>query len=173
MLRARLSLSSIAPRNVGYHFSQAKRAFIRYLFRRVTTLISHPGWFNAEGSERWNYREFRENQKGSENVVRLAHLVEDIERYFTNLGQVDISKISPHLVINLDETSFSASKSGKPKLHPVVVPQSLSKSSSLETVATRILSRCCARISASDHSLMPDVIVKKERSCFCHSIIFQ
>jgi hypothetical protein len=47
----------------------------------------------------------------------------DIERYFSNLGEMEISKISYHITINLDETGFGASKSGTQKSRRVIMPQ--------------------------------------------------
>jgi hypothetical protein len=53
--------------------------------------------------------------------------IEDIVQHFANLEEFEISHISLHLIINLDETGFVASKSGRQKSRKVVVPQPLSK----------------------------------------------
>jgi hypothetical protein len=36
--------------------------------------------------------------------------MEDMEQHFANLGEIEISRISPHRIIHLDETGFGASK---------------------------------------------------------------
>jgi hypothetical protein len=41
--------------------------------------------------------------------------IEDIVQHFANLEELEISHISLHLMINLDETGFGASKSGRQK----------------------------------------------------------
>jgi hypothetical protein len=48
--------------------------------------------------------------------------IENIVQHFANLEELEISHISPHLIINLDETGFGTSKSGRQKSHKVIVP---------------------------------------------------
>jgi hypothetical protein len=69
---------------------------------------------------------------GTDFVVRVAPpleedrfnvKIEDIVRHFANLEELEISHISPHLIINLDETGLEASKSGRQKPRNVIVPQ--------------------------------------------------
>jgi hypothetical protein len=54
----------------------------------------------------------------------------DIRENFANLEGIEISGISPHLVLNLDETRFSASKSGRTKFRKVIVSTTLYELSS-------------------------------------------
>jgi Asp-tRNA(Asn)/Glu-tRNA(Gln) amidotransferase C subunit len=44
---------------------------------------------------------------------RFKAKTEDIVQHFANLEEFEISHISPHLIIDLDETGFGASKSGR------------------------------------------------------------
>jgi hypothetical protein len=53
--------------------------------------------------------------------------IEGIVQHFANLEELEISHISPHLIINLNETGFGVSKCGRQKSRKVIVPQSLSK----------------------------------------------
>jgi Asp-tRNA(Asn)/Glu-tRNA(Gln) amidotransferase C subunit len=68
---------------------------------------------------------------GSNLVVRVVQppeedrfnaKIEDIVQYFANLEELEMSHISPHLIINLGETGFGASKSRTQKFRKVIVP---------------------------------------------------
>jgi hypothetical protein len=111
---------------------------------------------------------------GSDFVVRVAQpleedrfnvKIEDIVQHFANLEELEISRISPHLMINLGETGFRASKSGRRKSRKVIVPQSLSKRPvSKETSDFHFITALCA-ISASGNVLRSGLIAK-DRSTF-------
>jgi hypothetical protein len=47
---------------------------------------------------------------------------DQIETHFKVLEEAEIASISPHLILNLHETGFRASKSGRAKSQNVIVP---------------------------------------------------
>jgi hypothetical protein len=66
-----------------------------------------------------------------------------------------------HLIINLDETGFGASKSGRQQSRKVIVPQSLSKKPVFkETSHSHFITALCA-ISASGNALRSGIIAKR------------
>jgi hypothetical protein len=83
-------------------------------------------------------------------------------QHFANLEELEISHISPHLIINLDETDFGASKSRSQKYRKVVVPQSLSQKPVFkETSDSHFIIVLCA-ISASGNVLRSGLIVERQ-----------
>jgi hypothetical protein len=108
---------------------------------------------------------------GTDFVVRVAQPleedrfnveIEDIVQHFANLEELEISHILPHLIINLDETGYGASKSGRQKSRKVIVPQSLSKNPvSKKTDDSNFITAMCA-ISASGNVLRSGFIAKRQ-----------
>jgi hypothetical protein len=107
----------------------------------------------------------------SDFAVRVAQLleedrfnvkIENIVQHFANLEELEISHISPHFLINLDETGFGALKSGRQKSCKVIVPQSLSKKFIFkETSGSHFITALCA-ISTSGHVLKSGLVAKRE-----------
>jgi hypothetical protein len=86
--------------------------------------------------------------------------INNIVQHFANLQELEISHISPHFIISLDETGSGASKSGKQKSRKVIIPQSLSKKPVFkETSDSHFITALCA-ISASGNVLRSSLIVK-------------
>jgi hypothetical protein len=116
------------------------------------------------------YTRCLERLLGNDFVIRLAQPLEedrynikiaDIEQHFANLDELNSSQISPHLIPNLDETGFGASKSGRQKSRKIIVPRALSKSPVFkESADSHFLTALC-RISASGNVLMPGFITKR------------
>jgi hypothetical protein len=119
---------------------------------------------------KFNYTRCLARLLGSDFVVRVAQSleedrfnvkIEDIVQHFVNLEELEISRISPHLIISLDETGFGASKSGRQKSRKVIVPQSLSKKPIFkETSDPHFITAPCAS-SASGNVLGSDLIPKR------------
>jgi Asp-tRNA(Asn)/Glu-tRNA(Gln) amidotransferase C subunit len=108
---------------------------------------------------------------GSDFIVRAARpleedtfnvKIEDIVQHFANLEELELSHISPNLIINLDETGFGASKSGRQKSRKGIVPQSLSKKPVFrKTSGSHFIAALCA-ISASGNVLRSDLLAKRQ-----------
>jgi hypothetical protein len=107
---------------------------------------------------------------GSDFVARVAQplqedrfnvKIEDIMRHFANHEELEISHISPRLMINLDKSGFGASKSGRQKSCKVIVLQSLSKKPVFkETSDFHFIIALCA-ISAFGNVLRSSLIDKR------------
>jgi hypothetical protein len=88
--------------------------------------------------------------------------IEDIVQHFANLEELEISRISPRLMINLDGSGFGASKSGRQKSCEVIVPQLLSKKPVFkETSDLHFITALCA-ISASGNVLISGFVAKRQ-----------
>jgi hypothetical protein len=86
----------------------------------------------------------------------------DIRQHFANFGELEISDISPELIIKLDETGFGASKSGRQKSRRVIVPESFSQTPVFkESSDSHFVTALCG-ISASGNVLTPGLIAKRE-----------
>jgi hypothetical protein len=93
------------------------------------------------------------------------------------LARIHISAFSPHLVINLDEIGFSASKSGRSKSGRVGIPEHLHGMPVARVVQdARLITAFCA-ISAAGDLLRPDLIAKRDEKSLeinlRRSLIFQ
>jgi transposase len=87
---------------------------------------------------------------------------EIIRLHFEKLSQTDICNISPHLILNLDETGFGASKSGRTKSRKVIVPSTFLKTPVFkEKTDSHFVTALCA-ISAAGDMLPPALITKRE-----------
>jgi hypothetical protein len=85
----------------------------------------------------------------------------DIRQHFANLEEIEMSDISPHLILNLDETGFGASKSGRTKSRKVIVPNTLHGIPVFkENVESHFLTAICT-ISLSGDVLCPGRITKR------------
>jgi transposase len=89
---------------------------------------------NAAPSKSY-YTHCIERLLGSEFTVRVAQPLEEeryaitpeiIKQHFANFTALGVTNLSPHLILNLDETGFGASKSGRAKSRQVVIPSSFS-----------------------------------------------
>jgi hypothetical protein len=88
--------------------------------------------------------------------------IKDIEQHFANLEELEISHMSPHLIVNLNETAFGASKSRRKKSHKVIVRPSLSKKPVFtETNDSHFIAALCA-ICASGHAMKSGLIAKRQ-----------
>jgi hypothetical protein len=86
----------------------------------------------------------------------------DTVQHFANLEELEISHISPHLIINLDETGFGASKSGRQRSRKIAVPQSVSKKPVFkENSDPHFITALCA-ISVSRNVLRLNLIAKRQ-----------
>jgi hypothetical protein len=108
---------------------------------------------------------------GDEFVIRLSQplgedrynvKIADIHRHFANLGEMEISQISPHLIIHLDETGFGASKSGRQKSRRVIVSESLSQTPVFKECSNSHFVTVLYGISASGNVMIPGLIAKRE-----------
>jgi hypothetical protein len=76
---------------------------------------------------------------------------EDIHEYFRNLNERGISVTSRHLILNLDETRFGSSKSGRMKSRQVIVPSSFHGTPVYrETTDSHFVTALCAISLAGD-----------------------
>jgi hypothetical protein len=108
---------------------------------------------------------------GSDFVIRAAQPLEedrfnvkigDIVQHFPNLKELEISRISPRLIVNLDETGFGTSKSGRQTFRKVIMPQSMSKKPVFkETGDAYFITALCA-ISASGNVLRSGLIAERQ-----------
>jgi hypothetical protein len=108
---------------------------------------------------------------GEELVLRLSQplgedhynvKIADIHWHFENLGQMEISQISPHLIIDLDETEFGASKSGRQKSRQVIVPESFSQTPVFKESPNSHFVTALDGISTSGNVMIPGLIAKRE-----------
>jgi hypothetical protein len=117
------------------------------------------------------YTRCLEGMFGEEFVIRLAQplgedcynvKISDIHRHFANLGEMEISQISSYFIINLDETGFGASKSGRQKSRPVTVLESFFQTPVFrESSDSHSVTALCG-ISASSNVMIPGLIAKRE-----------
>jgi hypothetical protein len=117
------------------------------------------------------YTHCLERMLGETFVIRLAQplgegrynvKIADIHRRFENFGEMEISQISPHLIINLDETGFGASKSGRQKSRRVVVPELFSQTPAFKESSDSHFVTALYGISASGNVMTPGLIIKRE-----------
>jgi hypothetical protein len=127
------------------------------------------------------YTRFIQRVLGDEFVIRTASPLEEdryrvsadqIVTHFEGLKHGDIASISPHLILNTDETGFGASKSGRAKSRKVIVPARFEGTPVYkETTESHFITSLCA-ISAAGDVLRPGFISKRETdhhdSTFCH-----
>jgi hypothetical protein len=88
--------------------------------------------------------------------------IADIHWHFANLGEMEISQILPHLIINLDETGFGASKSGRQKSRRIIVPESFSQTLVFKESSDSRFVTALYGISASGKVMIPGLIAKRE-----------
>jgi transposase len=107
----------------------------------------------------------------SEFTVRVAQPLEEeryavrpeqIEQHFRNLRDLNLQNLSPHLILNLDETGFGASKTGRVKSRKVVIPAGFTGAPVFkESSDSHFITPLCA-ISAAGDVLAPGLISKRE-----------
>jgi hypothetical protein len=86
---------------------------------------------------------------------------EDIHEHFRNLNELGISITSPHLILNLDETGFESSKSGRMKSRQVIVPFTFHGTPvSKKTTDSHFVTALCVIALAGD-VLAPGLIAKR------------
>jgi hypothetical protein len=106
--------------------------------------------------------EFRVRKAQPLKESRFDVRPEIIHSHFKNLADLDLTNISPHLILNLDETGFGASKSGRAKARKVIVPKAFAETPLLKDhTDSDFVSAPCA-ISAAGDVLMPGLISKRE-----------
>lgn len=86
----------------------------------------------------------------------------DLERYFSVLHREGLTDVKPDLVINIDETGFGASRSGRLKSTKVIVPCSVEGRLYVgKENEPHYISAICA-ISAGGRNLPPALITKRK-----------
>ena len=83
---------------------------------------------------------------------------EDIMRHFELLQQLGVENIDPRLIINIDETGFGASASGRLKSHKVIVPVSFSGTPVYRVEEEKRFVSCLAATTAWGGLLKPGLI---------------
>jgi hypothetical protein len=87
---------------------------------------------------------------------------DQIETHFKVLEKAEIGSISPHLILNVDETGFGASKSERAKSRKVIVPaRSEVIPVDKETQKSHFITSLCA-IPAAGDVCRRGIITKKE-----------
>jgi hypothetical protein len=117
------------------------------------------------------YTRLLDRLMSSEFQVRKAQPLEEarfdvrpeiIQSHFKNLADLDLTSISPHVILNLDETGFRASKSGRAKARKVIVPKAFAGTPVFkDRIDSHFVTTLCA-ISAAGDVLMPGLFTKRE-----------
>lgn len=90
---------------------------------------------------------------------------EDVRSYFSELQRIGITEIHPKLIINLDETGFGASKSGRQKPQKVIVPADFKGSPVFKASEEKRFITCIAATSASGILLTPGLVANRQHEC--------
>lgn len=98
-------------------------------------------------------------------VERFAVRKEDVLGYFEELERLEITKINPKLIINIDETGFGASKSGRIKPQKVIVPIDFQGSPVFKASEEKRFVTCLAATNAYGYLLTPGLIADRQYDC--------
>jgi hypothetical protein len=82
----------------------------------------------------------------------------DVAEHFHRLNSLYVSEYDPHLVINLDETGFSASKSWRSKSARALVPTDFEKKPVREEVSESHFVSALAAMTLTGDVLLPGLI---------------
>ena len=96
---------------------------------------------------------------------RFAVSKEDVQSYFNELERLGLKDIHPKLIINIDETDFGASKSGRQKPQKVIVPVDFKGSPVFKASEERRFITCLAATTASGILLTPGLIANRQYEC--------
>ena len=106
--------------------------------------------------------EFEKRAAETIELDRSEVTEEDLTQYFNTLREERLEEASPELLINIDETGFGGSRSGRLKPTKVIVPKSVS--GRLFVGAEKVghyISAICA-VTAAGHLLPPALITKRK-----------
>jgi hypothetical protein len=83
-----------------------------------------------------------------------------VQEHFTKLEALDISQFDPQLILNLDETGFGQSTSGRAKTKKVLIPTNFEGNPVYSTRQESHFISCIATISLAGNVLKPGLITK-------------
>ena len=86
-----------------------------------------------------------------------------IHAYFKVLHSIKIQEIDPHLIINIDETGFGQSLSGKVKPQKVIVPITFSGSPVYRASEEKRYVSCIAAVTLAGELLRPGLIANRKQ----------
>ena len=94
--------------------------------------------------------------------ARMEVCQADIERYFNILAESEVPATTPELLINIDETGFGASKSGRVKSTRVFVPKGYDGRVYVASEAEKHYVSAICSITASGSMLPPGLVIKRK-----------
>ena len=117
------------------------------------------------------YRDFVERAFRGEFTTKVAETLDnlraevstdDLQRYFDELVRLDVSDVNPRLLMNIDETGFGQSKSGRLKSTKVLVPKSVTGRLAVGRPSESHFVSAICTITASGECLAPGLVIKRK-----------
>ena len=90
---------------------------------------------------------------------------ESIQEYFRILSQINIESMDPRLIINIDETGFGASKSGRTKSQKVIVPVTFEGTPFYKLKEEKRHVSCLAATTLAGSLLPPGLVANRKYEC--------
>ena len=91
--------------------------------------------------------------------------IDSIAKYFDELRRLEIKSVDPRLIINLDETGFGASKSGRIRPQKAIVPSDFKGNPVFKLGEECRFVSCLAATTASGLMLPPGLIANRKHDC--------
>ena len=156
----------VRERSAGHHWvtvQELKRHVLQILESKNVENFPSRAYFSQLTSRLLSAEYDRRSAEVLESA-RTEVSQQDVNQYFTILAENNVMETPPDLLINIDETGFGASKSGRVKSAKVFVPKGFAGRLYVPCEAEKhYVSAICA-ITAGGSCLPPGLIIKRKPS---------